>query len=67
MAKKLEHRYSGEKSQPFWDKVNSISIKNEADRQEIYSLGVALQNHEEYVLRQLENVLEGSVKPKSNG
>lgn len=58
--KKLEYRYSGEKSHKFWDIVNSI--KHEPDKQELYSLGVALQNMEEYVLKQLKNAKKGVVK-----
>ena len=44
--------YSGNKSKSFWQAVNDLS--NDADRQEIYSLGVALQNLESYVLKQLQ-------------
>ena len=58
MAKKkikaVPCRYSGEKSTNFWKIVNSID--DECDRQEIYSLGVALQNMEAYVLKQLAHV-----------
>jgi len=48
-----KHYYSGNASKKFWEAVNSI--KNKANRQEVYSLGVALQNLEEYVLRQMHN------------
>lgn len=47
--------YSKDGSRPFWNAVNSL--KNESNRQELYSLGVALQNMEEYVLRQLQNAI----------
>lgn len=63
--KKLKHRYSGDKSTKFWDVVNSI--ENEADKQELYSLGVVLQNLESYVLRQLYNATGDSTdNPFSN-
>lgn len=52
--KVIKHRYSGAKSKKFWKIVNSI--ENEADRQEMYSLGVMLQRNEEYVLSQLRNL-----------
>lgn len=56
MAKKkkkltIYSRYSGSKSTHFWATVNAID--NDSDRNEMYSLGVALQNMEEYVLKQL--------------
>lgn len=54
----LDYQYSGEKSTEFWDKVNSL---NDSDQQELYSLGVALQNLEGQVLRALEGAKEGSV------
>lgn len=44
--------YSGDKSKSFWQAVNDLA--NDADRQELYSLGVALQNFESYVLKQLQ-------------
>jgi hypothetical protein len=44
--------YSGNNSKSFWQAVNDLT--NDADRQEIYSLGVALQNFESYVLKQLQ-------------
>lgn len=52
--------YSGNASKDFWKIVNSI--KNEADKQELYSLGVALQNMEGYVLKQLQHVKRASVR-----
>jgi len=48
--------YSNDASRPFWNAVNDL--KNDADKQEIYSLGVALQNFESYVLRQLQNKID---------
>ena len=56
MKIKIRKYYSGKASKDFWDAVKII--KNESDRQEIYSLGVALQNLEEYVIKRLNDVLE---------
>jgi len=50
----MKAHYSGPLSKSFWKKVNNI--KRESDRQEIYSLGVALQNFEGYVLRQYKMI-----------
>jgi len=58
-VKKLKFKYSGDESNEFWDKVNSLKG---ADRQEMYSLGVVLQNLEDHVLTQLEFKKEGSVE-----
>ena len=58
--KKLEHRYSGKKSENFWNRVNSL--KKKSDQSALYALGCALQNLEYYVLTQLENAKKGSVK-----
>jgi hypothetical protein len=52
----VKGKYSGEESKEFWDAVNAI--RNEANRQELHSLGVALQNHEEYVLHVLNRYLK---------
>jgi hypothetical protein len=60
--KSVKSQYSGNSSQGFWDIVNSI--ENESDKQELYSLGVALQNMESYVLRQLKNVKKSYVSDK---
>jgi len=60
--KKLSHRYSGDKSKRFWRIVNNL--QNEIDRGEIYSLGVALQNLEEFVLKRLNDVKPDSVNKK---
>ena len=54
--KKIEERYSGDKSKKFWRRVNKL--KKEGNHQELYSLGVALQNFEAYVLIQLENAID---------
>jgi hypothetical protein len=58
----VRHQYSGDKSNDFWSIIESI--KNNADRQELYSLGVALQNMEEYVLKQLQHVKKSYVRGK---
>ncbi len=45
------HHYSGRKSKKFWKRVNKLN-----ERQgELYSLGVALQNLEEFVLILLDD------------
>jgi len=49
IAKPLKHRYSGEKSKPFWEFVNAAKNK-----EELYALGVALQNLESFVLKQMD-------------
>ncbi len=49
--KPIECQYSGTASKNFWETVSQI--KDKSDHQEIYSLGVALQNMEDYVLKQL--------------
>ena len=53
ISKKISYRYSGQKSTKFWNIVNSLD--DASDRQEMYSLGVALQNLESFVLNQLSN------------
>ena len=50
----IKDKYAGELSKPFWKLVNSLKG---ADQQELYSLGVCLQNLEDYVLRMLKNAL----------
>ena len=60
--KQVQHRYSGEASKEFWDIVNSI--ESQYKHNEIYSLGVVLQNLEETVLRRLEILKPNSVIPK---
>ena len=59
---KLSHRYSGNKSKKFWRIVDKLP--NEVDRNEIYSLGVALQNLEAFVLKRLNDVKPNSVNKK---
>ncbi len=58
----VKSQYSGHGSRDFWEIVNSI--KNEADHQELYSLGVALQNMEDYVLKRLKNIKNSYVRGK---
>ncbi len=47
--KKIKPNYSGKKSNDFWNKIATLK-KNHG---EMYSLGVALQNLEHQVLKQL--------------
>jgi hypothetical protein len=58
----VRYRYSGKSSSKFWDIVGSIS--NECDRRELYALGVALQNFEDFVLKQLKHVNNDFVRGK---
>lgn len=51
---KIKHQYSNNSSRDFWKRVNSL--KNKADWQELYSLGVILQDLESKVLRRLSDV-----------
>lgn len=60
----VESHYSGNASKPFWGIVHSL--KKDADRQELYSLGVALQNHEEHVLRALWQIKRRYVRGWKN-
>lgn len=53
LMNKHHHHYSGNGSKTFWSRVNRL--KDEIDHTTVYTLGVALQNHEEFVLRILEN------------
>ena len=53
--KDIKPKYSGRLSIKFWNTVNN-EVKDEANKQEIYSLGVALQNLEGYVLKRLKDV-----------
>ena len=58
--KEIKKHYSGIFSVKFWREVDKI--KDDADKQEIYSLGVALQNMEEYVLKRFDDVLTNKLK-----
>lgn len=61
MKTKVEKHYSGKLSKKgFWNFVKIID--NESDHQEVYSLGVALQNMEEYVVKRINDVLEKEFK-----
>lgn len=48
--KKWKPHYSGKNSTEFWDYIHHLS---DEDRNEMYTLGVALQNLEELMLRLL--------------
>jgi hypothetical protein len=45
-------RYSGDKSRKFWDKIDKLNHES------AYSLGVALQDIESSILRQLNSIKE---------
>ena len=47
-------KYSGKNSNEFWDVVNKLTLGN---HQELYSLGCALQNLEEFVLKALKDAI----------
>ncbi len=51
----MKHKYSGNLSRKFWDRVNDLSGEDHA---EAYALGVALQNLEEQVLKHLNEAHE---------
>ena len=57
--KKITYHYSGKKSELFWRMVNSLP---EPEHDLMYSLGVALQNHEGHVLREMESIAPGFLK-----
>ncbi len=59
--KQVQHQYSGDRSTPFWEVVNSLKG---SDWNEMYSLGVVLQNVEGDVLRMLKNKDPKLVKDK---
>ena len=52
MKAKFKRKYSGKKSRKFWDKINEEVNESRHDRN--YSLGVALQNIEDAILKQIE-------------
>ena len=56
----VERHYSGDASRDFWRIVNFLPSK--IDVAELYSLGVALQNLEEFVLKRLHDVSPNGVK-----
>jgi hypothetical protein len=47
-----KHHYSGPNSVKFWKRI--ANIEDESDYASAYSLGVVLQNIEEYVLNQVK-------------
>jgi hypothetical protein len=49
---KLQKHYSGDNSGIFWKRISET--KNEESHDELYSLGVILQNLEEFILKKLE-------------
>ena len=46
--------YSGKNSKKFWNRINKLKKRKD----ELYSLGVLLQNNEDWILTQLENAEE---------
>ena len=50
LRRALISRYSGDESKDFWNAVNALPRRS---RGELYSLGVALQNLESFVLKRL--------------
>lgn len=58
---KLEHQYSGPKSDAFWKVVNSLPREH---LRELYSLGCALQDLEGRVLSTLQLAKPNTVKKK---
>lgn len=48
--KKVKYRYSGDKSKRFWKIINKLPL---LEQNELFSLGVALQNLEGFVLKRL--------------
>ena len=48
----MEAQYAGRRSHKFWRRVNALP---RMEQHALYSLGVALQNLEDFVLTQLEN------------
>lgn len=50
LRRALLSRYSGDESKDFWNAVNALPKRS---RGELYSLGVALQNLEGFVLKRL--------------
>ena len=62
MSKSIRPRYSGNKSKYFWKIINEdLGI---IERNELYSLGVALQNLEGFVLKRLNDSLPDNHKEK---
>lgn len=50
MKKEFKPKYSGVLSECFWKRINSLK---KSDQKQMYSLGVTLQNLEEFVLNLL--------------
>ena len=61
--KRIAYHYSGDNSRQFWNAIKNLrKINNGENWGELYSLGVALQNLEEQVLKRLRASYPGSVK-----
>jgi hypothetical protein len=65
--KRIAYHYSGDNSRSFWNAIKKL--RDNKDKREywneLYSLGVALQNLEEQVLRRLRCESPGSVRVSS--
>lgn len=59
--KQISYCYSGSKSRDFWNIVASLKP---SEREEVYALGVDLQNLEETVLNKLKKYKLNSVKER---
>jgi hypothetical protein len=53
----MKTKYSGKKSYKFWNLINSLDKGN---YQEMYALGIALQNLEEFVIKELNEILKSN-------
>jgi hypothetical protein len=64
MSKRIAYHYSGDNSKKFWNTINSLMDKKDKREywNELYSLGVALQNLEDHVLRRLRSEAPGAVR-----
>ena len=61
MLGKIKPQYSGPRSQKIWNTINSLGNRSS----ECYSLMVALQNHEEFVLRVLNEAIQQDKNSKN--
>jgi hypothetical protein len=61
-SKQLTHKYSGRESKLFWEMVNAMGDR----RDEFYSLGVVLQNLEDWVLAQMKLAAPNFVEDRGN-
>lgn len=50
------HKYSGDVSKPFWNRVKALALVSGKDHDELFRLGCLLQNLEGYVIDRLEEM-----------